>query len=89
MTDFEYQPPLVPTSSKDLVVKLKERLTEAVESGKAGEAKIFLDVIERLAKLNWLDDLSPQERGMQQHIESEETLRRIDAKILAMLVEAD
>jgi SOS response regulatory protein OraA/RecX len=89
MTDFEYQPPLVPASSNDLVVKLKERLIEAVESGKAGDAKIFLDVIDRLAKMNWLDDLSPQERGMQQCLESEETLRRIDAKILAMLVEPD
>jgi SOS response regulatory protein OraA/RecX len=41
------------------------RLTKAIFDGKATKAKIYLDILDRLAKMAWLDDLSPQERAAQ------------------------
>jgi SOS response regulatory protein OraA/RecX len=41
------------------------RLTQATIDGKAAEAKTYLDIIDRLAKMAWLDDLGPQERAAQ------------------------
>jgi hypothetical protein len=57
----------VPDNSKALVAILKTRLFEAVELGKASDAKTFLDVIERLAKMSWLDETTPQERLTSDH----------------------
>jgi hypothetical protein len=68
-------PPPIPSSSQALVGVLKLQLTKAVMDGKASEAKTYLDVIERLSKLAWLDDLTPKERGMQRQ---KERTRAID-----------
>jgi hypothetical protein len=62
MTQDTFEPPPIPLCSKALVVTLKRRLHEAVEAGKASDAKIFVDIIERIARMAWLDDLSPQQR---------------------------
>jgi hypothetical protein len=62
MTDEFFEPPPVPLCSKTLVATLKQRLYEAINDGKASEAKTFLDIIERLAKMAWLDELSAEER---------------------------
>jgi hypothetical protein len=62
MTSDDFEPLPVPLCSADLVAILKLRLHEAITDGKASDAKTFLDIIERLARLNWLDDMGPAER---------------------------
>ena len=63
MTDEFFEPPPIPLNSKALVATLKRRLHEAIETGKPQDAKIFVDIIERLAKMAWLDDTTPEERA--------------------------
>jgi hypothetical protein len=74
-------PPPVPACSQDLVALLKLQLTKAVIDGKANEAKIYLDVIERLSKMAWLDDLTLQERGAQRQKERAAATDRLNEYI--------
>jgi hypothetical protein len=75
MIDANFEPPPVPLNSRNLVATLKRRLMEAIETGKASDAKTYLDIIERLAKMAWLDDATPSERA--------ETIRAKRAKVMA------
>jgi hypothetical protein len=74
-------PPPIPDCSKDLVALLKLQLTKAVIDGKANEAKTYLDVIERLAKLDWLDTLSPLQRFTMHQKERAEAADKLNAFI--------
>jgi hypothetical protein len=69
MSHEDYKPPPIPTCSQGLVSVAKLRLTKAIMDGKASEAKTFLDIIDRLAKMAWLDDLTPSERAQQTRAE--------------------
>jgi hypothetical protein len=65
MSQLENKPQPVPDNSRDLVRILKLRLTTAIIDGKASDAKTYVDVLERISKLAWLDDLTPVERSEQ------------------------
>jgi SOS response regulatory protein OraA/RecX len=85
MYDDPFEPAPVPLNSRALVNTLKRRLLEAIETGKASDAKIFLDVIERLAKMDWLDDRTPQERFRQDRAERERAFIEVDKKLAAVV----
>jgi hypothetical protein len=85
MENYDFDPLPVPPCSQHLVTTLKRRLVEAIETGKASDAKTFLDIIERLAQMDWLDTTTPQERCEQQQLADEQTLREIDERIFASL----
>ena len=56
MTRQAFIPPPIPPSSRALVDTLKRRLTQAVDAGHPRDARIYLGIIERLARMHWLDD---------------------------------
>jgi hypothetical protein len=87
MIDDAYEPPPVPLCSKALVDTLKLRLQEAIETGKAGDAKIFVDIIERLARMDWLDDLTPQQRFEASRAETARALADVDVRLARFLKE--
>jgi hypothetical protein len=89
MTFDDFEPPMVPLCSQALVRTLKTRLIETIETGKATEAKAFLDIIDRLARMNWLDEATDEERFERDQRETEAIRREIDAKILALLAQPD
>jgi hypothetical protein len=79
------EPPPVPENSKALIAILKRRLHEAIETGKASDAKIFVDIIERLAKMAWLDDLTPRQRYDAELISSARAIAKVDAELMEFL----
>jgi hypothetical protein len=87
MMDDDLEPPPVPLCSKALVATLKRRLHDAIETGKAGDAKIFVDIIERLAKMDWLDDLTPQERFEANQAQTARALADVDLRLARFLQE--
>lgn len=87
MTQDHFEPPPIPLCSQALVATVKRRLQEAVESGKASDAKILVDIIERLAKMAWLDDLSPQERFVADHARSTQAIAAVDRHLAQFLKE--
>ncbi len=89
MTDADFQPTKVPVCSQALVTRLKQRLAEAIESGKAVDAKAYLDIIERLAKLHWLDDETLEQRAKRERDESLLAQRTFDAMVVSMHAQPD
>lgn len=87
MINDDLEPPPVPLSSNALVATLKRRLQEAIETGKASDAKIFVDIIERLAKMAWLDDLNPQERFVADKAQSALAIADVDRQLSQYLKE--
>jgi hypothetical protein len=65
MPHEDCKPPPIPTFSKGLVAVLKLRLTKAIMDAKASDAKVYFDIIDRLAKMTWLDNLNPQARAQE------------------------
>jgi hypothetical protein len=80
-------PPPVPDNSRTLVQVLKLQLTKAIMDGKASEAKAYLDVIDRLSKLAWLDDLSPEARNAQRQIERAQASDKLNEYITQWLLD--
>jgi hypothetical protein len=89
MTDDIFEPPAIPLCSKTLVATLKRRLREAIDTGKASEAKLFLDIIDRLAKMDWLDDASPQERMDAENAKTASKIAYVDGLIAHYLTEQE
>jgi hypothetical protein len=89
MTDDIFEPPPVPLCSRALVATLKRRLHEAIGTGKASDAKIFVDIIERLAKMAWLDDLSPRQRHDLELAKSARAIAAVDAQLLGFLADQE
>jgi hypothetical protein len=65
----DFKPPAVPLCSQGLVSMLKLRLTMAIVDAKPSDAKTYLDIIDRLSKMAWLDDMTPKERAQQTRAE--------------------
>lgn len=86
MQDDHFQPPPVPLCSKALVAVLKARIYEAIVHGKASDAKLFLDIIDRLARLNWLDEMEPAARAAQNLAEDAQDRADLHAKLYAFVV---
>jgi hypothetical protein len=89
MSDDVFEPPPVPLNSRALVAVLKHRLLEAIETGKASDAKTFVDIIERLAKMAWLDDATPDERHKADRAKRAQMLADIDVRLAAFLAQQD
>lgn len=87
MTHDPIEPIPVPLCSKALVATLKRRLHDAIETGKPSEAKLFVDIIERLAKMAWLDDLTPQDRFEANRLATARTLAQVDLRLACFLKE--
>lgn len=85
MTQHIFEPVTVPLNSQALVATLKCRLTEAVETGKASEARIFVDIIDRLAKMAWLDDITPAERLEVQRANQAYVMADVDRRLIQLL----
>ncbi|MEN9873878.1 MAG: hypothetical protein RL186_775 [Pseudomonadota bacterium] len=89
MVEPPFEPIPVPLSSKALVDTLKRRLIEADETGRATYAKTFLDVIERLAKMDWLDELTPAERFARDREHRTRILADLDARLVKLVENKD
>jgi hypothetical protein len=89
MTDDLFEPLAVPLCSKVLVATLKRRLHEAIETGKPGDARIFVDIIDRLAKMAWLDDLTHQERFEANRLATAHALADVDFRLAHFLKERE
>lgn len=87
MTDDPFDLLSVPLSSKALVATLKRRLHEAIETGKPSDAKVFVDIIERLAKMAWLDELTNQERFEASQLATARALADVDMRLAHFLKE--
>jgi hypothetical protein len=85
MTDPHFEPPPIPLNSKALVATLKRRLVEAIEGGKASEAKIYVDIVERLAKMAWLDDVTPSERAEANRAKRAKVMADVDIRLARFL----
>lgn len=80
-----FEPPEIPVNSRALVATLKRRLLVAIETGRASDAKIFVDIIERLARMAWLDDATPQERRDVQQIRRSRVMADVDIRLARFL----
>jgi SOS response regulatory protein OraA/RecX len=85
MQSDDLQPPPVPPCSTELVATLKLRLYEAIASGKPADAKTLLDIIERLAKLQWLDDLDTTARMAANKAHRDQLERALHEKLQAFV----
>jgi hypothetical protein len=85
MTSTDFEPPEVPLNSRALVRTLKRRLLEAIETGKAADAKTYVDIIERLAKMAWLDDATPQERNAADQARNTKIMADVDIRLARFL----
>ena len=85
MSDHSFEPPPIPLNSKILVATLKRRLQEAIETGKASDAKVFLDTYERLAKMDWLDEISPQDRRKINAVKRQRLMADVDQRLARYL----
>jgi hypothetical protein len=85
MTDANFEPPPVPLNSKVLVATLKRRLIDAIETGKASDAKTYVDIIERLAKMAWLDDATPSERAEANRAKRAKVMADVDIRLARFL----
>jgi hypothetical protein len=81
----DFEPPPVPINSRALVGILKRRLTEAIEAGKANDAKIFVDIIERLSRMRWLDDATPAQRAQEEAHERAVVMADVDIRLARYL----
>ena len=79
----------IPMYRHVLIETLKLGLRDAIEGGKVSDAKIYLDVIERLATMDWLDGVTPEQRRASDKLEEATMLRKIDQHILDVLRAAD
>ena len=89
MTREIFEPPEVPLNSRALVAILKRRLHEAIETGKASDAKIFVDIIERLAKMAWLDDTPTAEKEEAERLRKARVMADVNIRIAQLLKEQD
>ena len=89
MTREIFEPPEVPLNSRALVAILKRRLHEAIETGKASDAKIFVDIIERLAKMAWLDDTPSAEKEEAERLRKARVMADVETRIAQLLKEQD
>ena len=64
-----------------MVATLKRRFHEALESGKASDAKAYLDIIDRLAKMAWLDDTTPRERLRAKYVRRRRIMAEVDRRL--------
>lgn len=87
MQDDDFEPQPVPLCSKALVSVLKVRLYHAILNGKASDAKTFLDIIDRLARLNWLDELDVRERQALNTRQSAQEAEELHAKLYAYVLD--
>lgn len=85
MTNPDFEPPPMPLNSKVLVATLKRRLIEAIETGKASDAKTYIDVIERLARMAWLDDASPAQRMEANRAKRAKVMADVDIRLARFL----
>jgi hypothetical protein len=85
MTDPYFEPPPVPVNSRVLVSTLKRRLIEAIETGKPSDAKTYVDIIDRLARMAWLDDASPAERMEANRVKRAKVMADVDIRLARFL----
>jgi hypothetical protein len=81
MENDTFEPIPVPLSTRALVANLKAQLIEAVELGTIHDAKHVLDIIDRLARMDWLDEATVLERLKNEQERRKLLLVDLDARL--------
>ena len=89
MTRQAFIPPPIPPSSRALVDTLKRRLTQAVDAGHPRDARIYLGIIERLARMHWLDDTLLVEAQEAERVRTTQAMADVKRRMARHLTEQD
>ncbi len=85
MSDDHFEPDLIPINSQVLVATLKRRLQEAIDTGKASDAKAFVDIIDRLANMAWLDETTSEEKLKLDSAQRQRVMADVDVRLARYL----